>query len=164
MRPWEAFKAWITGVAEKRRLDIRESFRRLPAWARCLLVVGWIAILWKFFAPVIAMNVAPHYAHAIGPDWSVNWCTGIKKTIIEGKPDPKHISTSRVERSNLTVRMHNRRFTRLTNGFSKKLENHAYSVALFVMYYNFCNLARHACDAGRRFRAPLGCCGYRETC
>ena len=73
MRPWEAFKAWRTGVGEKRRLDIRETFRRLPAWARCLLIVGWIAIPWKFFAPVIAMNVAPHYAHAIGPDWAVNW-------------------------------------------------------------------------------------------
>jgi IS1 family transposase len=67
-------------------------------------------------------------------------CTGIKKTVIEGKPDLKHVSTSYVERSNLTVRMHNRRFTRLTNGFSKKLENHAYSVALFVMYYNFCKI------------------------
>jgi IS1 family transposase len=67
-------------------------------------------------------------------------CTAIKKTVIEGKPDEKHISTSYVERSNLTVRMHNRRFTRLTNGFSKKLENHAYSVALFVMYYNFCKM------------------------
>jgi hypothetical protein len=67
-------------------------------------------------------------------------CTGCKKTVIEGKPDKKHISTSYVERSNLTVRMHNRRFTRLTNGFSKKLENHAYSVALFAMYYNFCKI------------------------
>lgn len=67
-------------------------------------------------------------------------CTGIRKTRIEGDPDPKHISTSYVERSNLTVRMHNRRFTRLTNGFSKKLENHAYSVALFAMYYNFCKI------------------------
>jgi IS1 family transposase len=64
-------------------------------------------------------------------------CTGAIKTPIEGKPDPKHISTSYVERSNLTHRMHNRRFTRLTNGFSKKFENHAYSVALFAMYYNF---------------------------
>jgi IS1 family transposase len=67
-------------------------------------------------------------------------CTGAVKTPIEGKPDEKHISTSYVERSNLTVRMQNRRFTRLTNGFSKKLENHAYSVALFAMFYNFCRI------------------------
>jgi IS1 family transposase len=64
-------------------------------------------------------------------------CTGAIKTPIEGNPDPKHISTSYSERSNLTVRMHTRRFTRLTNAFSKKLENHAHSVALFAMYYNF---------------------------
>lgn len=67
-------------------------------------------------------------------------CTGAIKTQIEGKPDTKHISTSYVERSNLTVRMQNRRFTRLTNGFSKKFENHAYSVALFAMFYNFCRI------------------------
>jgi IS1 family transposase len=64
-------------------------------------------------------------------------CIGVTKQRIEGKPDPKHVSTSYVERSNLTHRMHNRRFTRLTNGFSKKFGNHAYSVALFAMYYNF---------------------------
>ena len=69
-------------------------------------------------------------------------CTGAIKTPIEGQPDPKHISTSYSERSNLTVRMHTRRFTRLTNAFSKKLENHAYSVALFAMYYNFVKLHR----------------------
>jgi IS1 family transposase len=64
-------------------------------------------------------------------------CTGIKKTRIEGHPDEKHVSTSYVERQNLTMRMHMRRFTRLTNGFSKKIENHAYAVALHMMYYNF---------------------------
>ena len=67
-------------------------------------------------------------------------CTGAIKTPIEGKPDEKHISTSYIERQNLTIRMHNRRFTRLTNAFSKKVENHAYSVALHMMYYNFVRL------------------------
>jgi IS1 family transposase len=64
-------------------------------------------------------------------------CIGARKTLIEGEPDPKHVSTSFAERSNLNVRMHTRRFTRLTNAFSKKVENHAHSVALFAMYYNF---------------------------
>lgn len=64
-------------------------------------------------------------------------CTGIKKTKIEGKPDEKHICTSYVERSNLTMRMANRRFTRLTNAFSKKFENHAHMVAIYAVWYNF---------------------------
>ena len=63
--------------------------------------------------------------------------TGIKKRRIQGRPDPALISTSYVERHNLTMRMHMRRFTRLTNGFSKKLMNHAYAVALHMQYYNF---------------------------
>lgn len=56
---------------------------------------------------------------------------------IEGNPDPKHISTSYAERNNLTIRMHSRRFTKLTNDFSKKIENHAHAFALHAMYYNF---------------------------
>ena len=64
-------------------------------------------------------------------------CTGIKKVRVEGDPDVKHVSTSYVERQNHTMRMHMRRFTRLTNGFLKKVENHAHSVALHFMYYNF---------------------------
>ena len=67
-------------------------------------------------------------------------CIGAKKREITGNPDAKHISTSFVERQNLTMRMHMRRFTRLTNAFSKKVENHACAVALHSMYYNFVRL------------------------
>jgi hypothetical protein len=64
-------------------------------------------------------------------------CIGARKAVVEGDPDPNHISTSFAERQNLNVRMHTRRFTRLTNAFSKKVENHAHAVALFALYYNF---------------------------
>lgn len=64
-------------------------------------------------------------------------CLGASKNAVIGNPDRKHISTSYAERQNLTMRMHMRRFTRLTNAFSKKLENHAYAVALHQMFYNF---------------------------
>jgi IS1 family transposase len=63
--------------------------------------------------------------------------TSATKEVIRGNPNPKHISTSFVERANLTMRMHMRRFTRLTNGFSKKLENHAHMVALYTCWYNW---------------------------
>lgn len=67
-------------------------------------------------------------------------CTGAKKMRVEGSPDMAHVSTSFAERQNKTMRMHMRRFTRLTDGFSKKVENHAYAVALHMMYYNFVRL------------------------
>ena len=64
-------------------------------------------------------------------------CIGARKERIEGNPDPKHISTSYAERQNLTMRMQMRRFTRLTNAFSKKLANHCYSLALYFVWYNW---------------------------
>lgn len=67
-------------------------------------------------------------------------CMGTKQTVMTGSPDVKHISTSCIERQNLTMRMNMRRFTRLTNGHSKKLENHEHAIALFYMHYNFCRI------------------------
>jgi len=64
-------------------------------------------------------------------------CNGTSKNPINGKPKTENISTSHVERQNLTMRMNMRRFTRLTNAFSKKIENHAHAIALHFMYYNF---------------------------
>ena len=67
-------------------------------------------------------------------------CIGCKSEVISGDPDPKHISTSYVERLNLTMRMQIRRFTRLTNAFSKKLQNHVAAIALHYMHYNYCRI------------------------
>jgi hypothetical protein len=67
-------------------------------------------------------------------------CLGATKVPVEDNPDRKHISTSYVERQNLNIRMGMRRFTRLTNAFSKKLENHCHALALYFMFYNFCRI------------------------
>jgi hypothetical protein len=72
-----------------------------------------------------------------GSRYSPGKYLGCTRTCVSGDPDPKHISTSFVERQNLNIRMGMRRFTRLTNGFSKKIENHGAAVTIYFMYYNF---------------------------
>ncbi len=67
-------------------------------------------------------------------------CCGVEKNRITGNPDPKHMSTSYAERMNLSIRMGMRRFTRLTNAHSKKIENHRHSLAIFFMHYNFARI------------------------
>jgi len=67
-------------------------------------------------------------------------CMGARKAVISGKPEIQHISTSHTERQNLSMRMGMRRFTRLTNAFSKKVENHEHMIALYFMHYNFCRI------------------------
>jgi hypothetical protein len=69
--------------------------------------------------------------------YSPGECVGAEQRRVEGRPDPAHISTSFAERQNLSMRMGTRRFTRLTNAFSKKAENHAHAVAIYFMHYNF---------------------------
>lgn len=88
------------------------------------------AQLVKVFAPAVS-----------GPGrYSPPQCAGAIKKTRQGSPDPAHISTSYVERMNLSIRMQNRRFTRLTNAFSKKFQNHVHALALYFAFYNFCRI------------------------
>jgi IS1 family transposase len=89
------------------------------------------------YAMLIKIYGEPSHSREASRRYSPADCVGTHADTITGNPDPKHISTSYAERANLTLRMHMRRFTRLTNAFSKKIENHAHSMALFTTYYNF---------------------------
>jgi IS1 family transposase len=89
-----------------------------------------------------AMLVKIYGASGDNPEsrYSPATCIGCRTGVLSGNPEPKYISTSYVERQNLSMRMGMRRFTRLTNGHSKKVENHGHQVALYFMHYNFCRV------------------------
>jgi IS1 family transposase len=101
------------------------------------------AVTWDTMNVDYAMLVKM-YGQAAEPEkrYSPAQCIGCKRRTIVGDPDPEHISTSFVERQNLSMRMGNRRYTRLTNAFSRKLENHAAAVALYYFAYNFIKIHR----------------------
>jgi hypothetical protein len=82
----------------------------------------------------------PHRLEALGPIPREGARVGFREVGVTGRPDPEHISTSHVERQDLTMRMGMRRFTRLTNGFSKKVDYHLWAIALHYEHYNFCQI------------------------
>ena len=97
------------------------------------------AVEGAFGAAIDYAMLIKHYGAPVGAlgRYSPGECTGIDVRRVEGRPNPAHVSTSYAERQNLTMRMSMRRFTRLTNAFSKKAENHAHMVALYTTWYNF---------------------------
>lgn len=95
---------------------------------------GWAGADFAQLVKTYALTAEDKHGHR----YSQPACTGAVKTPVMGRPDMDLVSTSYVERANLTMRMGMRRFTRLTNGFSKKAENHAHAVSLHFMFYNYC--------------------------
>ncbi len=97
------------------------------------------AVEQSFGADIDYAMLIKHYGEPTGSvgRYSPGECTGVDLRRVEGRPDLAHVSTSYAERANLTLRMGSRRFTRLTNAFSKKVENHTHSVAIHTMHYNF---------------------------
>jgi IS1 family transposase len=105
-------------------------------------------------------QIQKHYAGREDGKYSPPVCIGTKRRAMKGDPDPDRISTSYVERQNLTMRMGMRRFTRLTNGFSRKVENLAHAVSLHFMHYNFAR--PHASLKERYPRTPAMAAGVAD--
>lgn len=141
--------SWLTGKRDKETAAVFMKDIALRLHSRVQLTTDGLhaylnAIDGAFTGEVDYAQLVKIYGFAEGNGterkYSPPVCTGAKKTLVCGNPDDQYISTSFVERQNLTMRMHIRRFTRLTNAFSKKIENHCYAIALHFVYYNFCKI------------------------
>ena len=138
--------SWLVGnrTAEHADMFMRDVASRLSQ--RCQLTTDGLALYLPAVENAFAWDgvdfaqLQKHYGTAPDSNWrySPPICLGTSKERIMGRPVAKHVSTSYVERANLSIRMSSRRFTRLTNGFSKKMENHAHAVALHFFHANFC--------------------------
>lgn len=132
-RDWSTAKYFVDGLAARmaNRIQLTTDGNRLYLFAINSAFHGDIdyAILMKHYGGSSSVTAEVRYSPAE--------CTGCTKKPKIGNPDPKHISTSLIERQNLTMRMQMRRYTRLTNGFSKKIENHVASLAIHYLHYNF---------------------------
>lgn len=139
--------AWL--VADRSAGAAAEFMQSVAARLRNRVQLTTDGYRMYFMAVANAFGDAIDYAQLVklyGPDrsgearYSPGVVTGARKMWVSGNPDRAEISTSYAERQNLTMRMNMRRFTRLTNAFSKKIENHAAAVALHFMHYNFCRV------------------------
>lgn len=124
--------------------DVRERITNRPQISSDAFTPYAEAVELAFGAEVDYAQIVKQYEGEPGPTaarrYSPGWVVGVRKHRIAGKPVRSKVSTSFIERSNLTLRMQSRRFTRLTNAFSKKLRNHAAAVSLYVAYYNLCRV------------------------
>jgi IS1 family transposase len=135
-RDWSTASHFIADLQSRlaNRVQLTTDGNRLYLFAVNLAFQGNVdyAILRKIYGGSSSKTAEVRYSPAE--------CVGCEKEPKVGNPDPKHISTSFVERQNLTMRMHIRRFTRLTNAFSKKIENHIAALAIHYMHYNYCRI------------------------
>jgi IS1 family transposase len=139
--------SWLVGqgtakAADQFIMDLRSRLANRVQLTTDGLAMYLTAVAYSFGQDVDYAQLVKIYGDS-GEDekrYSPAECTGCENHTIVGNPDPKHISTSYIERQNLTMRMQMRRFTRLTNAFSKKIENHIAAIALHYMHYNFCRI------------------------
>jgi IS1 family transposase len=130
------------GEAQAFLADLAPRLRNRPQVTTDGLGAYYLAVPRAFEGKVDFAQMIKHFGVPADAErrYSPAVCTGVEKRTVHGDPNMGHVSTSYVERQNLTMRMGMRRFTRLTNAFSKKIENHAAAISLHFMHYNFCRV------------------------